>query len=78
MNNIKQSNFSLNRNEIKTLGQADHKTRLFCLEGEAWITAEDDLTDYLLEAGSEITLCCRKGVLIQSLSPKMMMEVISD
>ncbi len=49
-------------------GRRRHQT-LFCLEGSIWITQENDICDYVIEAG-EAFMITRPGlVLVRALKP---------
>lgn len=76
MNNVKQQHLSLNINEVRKIAaQRSGKLSVFCQEGLVWVTVLGDPKDYILSAGEKVEFKNEKGIVVQSLSSEIELEI---
>jgi hypothetical protein len=76
MNNLKLQHISLKSNEVKTISsKKSQKLSLVCQHGTVWATVIGDSRDYILSAGEKVEFECEKGLLVQSLSSDLEIEL---
>lgn len=76
MNTVKQQHMSLNINEVRKVpSDYSGKLSLCCQEGMVWVTVLGDPTDYILYAGEEVEFNNERGIVVQSLSKEIELEI---
>ena len=76
MNTVKQQHLSLNINEVRKIAaQRSGKLSVFCQEGMVWVTVLGDPKDYILKAGEEVEFKNDKGIVVQSLTKGIELEI---
>jgi hypothetical protein len=76
MNTVKQQHMSLNINEVRKIAaQRSGKLSVFCQEGLVWVTVLGDPKDYILKSGEEVEFKNEKGIVVQSLSKEIELEI---
>lgn len=67
---------SLNINEVRKIAaERPVKLSVYCQEGMVWVTVLGDPKDYILKAGEEVEFKNEKGIVVQSLSKEIELEI---
>lgn len=75
MNSIKSNSFSMKPQEIRSLPSGTSQ-KLKVLRGQIWLTAEGDVTDYILCSGESLQISSQSlGILLQNLSDNALLEI---
>ena len=75
MNKVKEFHLSLAKGELVKVASFGRTISFSSHGGSAWLTATDDSVDYILPPGGTLEIPAKAGLLLQSLSGDLEIDV---